>query len=94
MKHNEEKTLVAEKLNRKAKLREANGRLDPVQEYGLEEIIQKEREEKREIESRLLSEKNAVKKKLQEHKEQLVKATGKNERLTKKSKTTLRRLKR
>lgn len=93
LKHNEERTLIAEKLNRMAKLRETNGRHDPVQEYGLEQVIEKEREEKRHIESRLLSEKSAVEKKLQEHKEHLVKVKGQNERLTREIKTHLNKIK-
>ena len=77
LKHNGGKTVVAEKP------KVANGRLDPIQGNELGQVIEKEREEKREIESRLLSEKNAVEKKLLEHKEQLVVVKRKNERLTK-----------
>ena len=81
LKHNEERTLITEKSRKIAKLRETNGRHDPVQEYGLEQVIEKEREEKRKIESRLLSEKSAVEKKLQKLKVNIVNVKRKNERL-------------
>ena len=93
LKQNEERTLIAEKLNRIATLRETNGRHDPVQEYGLEQVIEKEREEKRHIESRLLSEKSAVEKRLQEHKEHLVEVKRQNERLTREIKAHLNKIK-
>ena len=55
LKHNEEKTLVAEKRN-KENLKGANARADLVQENELEQVIEKERAKERQIESRLLSE--------------------------------------
>ena len=66
--------------HRRAKLRGTNERHNPVQEDGLEEVIEKEREEKKKIESKLCSEKSALEKKLQELKTQIVKVKGENER--------------
>ena len=87
LKHNEEKTLVAEKRN-KENFKVVNARADLVQENELEQVIEKERAEKRQIESRLLSEKKDLERELQEHKEQIVKLIRRNDCLKKKIKKT------
>ena len=87
LKRNEEKTLVAEKRN-KENLKVVNARADLVQENELEQVIEKERAEKRQIESRLLSEKKDLERELQEHKEQIVKLIRRNDCLKRKIKKT------
>ena len=95
LKHNEEmKTLIAEKPKREAEFREANGKPDRVRENELEQAIEKEREEKREIESRLRREKNTVEKESDSHKKRLAEAQCKNGRLLKDNEDYLKKIKR
>ena len=85
--------MVTEEQSREAKLGEANGRLHPVRDNELEQLIKKLRKEKEEIECRLLSDKERIEKELHEHKKTEMRIKLKNESLTVANENSLQKIK-